>query len=47
VLIGYADLAALGGTTAFLLLCVFAIVNVLGVVFLPLSSQSAVGTRVR
>ncbi|MGW7684791.1 APC family permease [Kribbella sp. NPDC054772] len=27
-LIGYADLAALGGTTAFLLLCVFAIVNV-------------------
>ncbi|RZU10420.1 amino acid/polyamine/organocation transporter (APC superfamily) [Kribbella rubisoli] len=28
VLIGYADLAALGGTTAFLLLCVFAIVNV-------------------
>ncbi|GAA2804755.1 APC family permease [Kribbella solani] len=27
VLIGYADLAALGGTTAFLLLCVFAIVN--------------------
>ncbi|GAA1565523.1 APC family permease [Kribbella hippodromi] len=26
-LIGYADLAALGGTTAFLLLCVFAIVN--------------------
>ncbi|WP_406055221.1 APC family permease [Kribbella sp. NBC_00889] len=28
VLIGYADLAALGGTTALLLLCVFAIVNV-------------------
>jgi len=28
VLIGYADLTALGGTTAFLLLCVFAIVNV-------------------
>jgi amino acid transporter len=28
LLIGYADLAALGGTTAFLLLCVFAIVNV-------------------
>ena len=28
VLIGYADLAALGGTTAFLLLCVFAVVNV-------------------
>ncbi|TCC26111.1 APC family permease [Kribbella sindirgiensis] len=28
ILIGYADLAALGGTTAFLLLCVFAIVNV-------------------
>ena len=28
VLIGYADLAALGGTTAFLLLCVFSIVNV-------------------
>jgi amino acid transporter len=28
VLIGHADLAALGGTTAFLLLCVFAIVNV-------------------
>ncbi|MEV6891860.1 APC family permease [Kribbella sp. NPDC051137] len=27
-LIGYADLAALGGTTAFLLLCVFAVVNV-------------------
>ncbi len=27
VLIGYADLAALGGTTALLLLCVFAIVN--------------------
>ncbi len=27
-LIGYADLAALGGTTALLLLCVFAIVNV-------------------
>lgn len=27
-LIGFADLAALGGTTAFLLLCVFAIVNV-------------------
>jgi basic amino acid/polyamine antiporter, APA family len=27
-LIGYADLAALGGTTAFLLLCVFSIVNV-------------------
>jgi APA family basic amino acid/polyamine antiporter len=27
-LIGYADLTALGGTTAFLLLCVFAIVNV-------------------
>ncbi len=28
VLIGYADLTALGGTTALLLLCVFAIVNV-------------------
>ncbi|NEA32555.1 APC family permease [Streptomyces sp. SID13031] len=28
LLIGYADLTALGGTTAFLLLCVFAIVNV-------------------
>jgi APA family basic amino acid/polyamine antiporter len=28
LLIGYADLAALGGTTAFLLLCVFAVVNV-------------------
>jgi amino acid transporter len=31
-LIGYADLTALGGTTAFLLLCVFAIVNVAGLV---------------
>ncbi|MGP3967949.1 APC family permease [Streptomyces sp. 6N223] len=28
VLIGYADLAALGGTTSLLLLCVFAVVNV-------------------
>jgi basic amino acid/polyamine antiporter, APA family len=28
VLIGFADLAALGGTTAFLLLCVFTLVNV-------------------